>query len=347
MHPNHSQAGPDPASQRLRVKAASASIAVALLLAGVKFWAWAETGSAAILSDALETIINIVAGSFALVSVLVSAAPPDPRHPYGHGKIEYFSAGFEGSLIVLAAVLIGMEGVEKIIEPQPLPSLGFGTLLVAGAGVVNLILGLTLVRVGRATNSLTLTADGRHVLTDVWTSLGVVGGLVLVMFTGWTVLDGILALGVAVHILFTGISLMRQSFGGLMDETDPELLEEICGVLNDSRAPEVIGIHRLRALRAGERIIVDFHATLPRTLSFQKAHELVTQMEKTLIDHYGGMADVVAHADPCEDPDCGRCTTDECTLRTADGAEEKLAPDTAVLNRSDPGSDSDIPAKRG
>ncbi|MFW5837596.1 MAG: cation diffusion facilitator family transporter, partial [Desulfovibrionaceae bacterium] len=189
------------ADSRTRIIAISASLAVGSALMAAKFFAWGITDSSAILSDALESIINVVAAAFALISIIVANRPPDQDHPYGHGKMEYFSAGFEGSLIILAAVLIFFEAWDKIIHPEQLHELGLGLLITAGAGGVNLAMGLVLMAVGKKTRSLALVADGKHLITDVWTSAGVVVGLGLTMFTNWLWLDGVVACLVAVNIL--------------------------------------------------------------------------------------------------------------------------------------------------
>ncbi len=319
---------------RLAIRAASASLIVGLALMGVKFWAFYETGSAAILSDALESIINVVAGGFALGSVIYAAAPPDRNHPYGHGKIEFYAAGFEGSLIVLAAIGIIWESWEKIFNPQPLPNLDFGILLLAGAGIVNLLLGVVLVRVGKKTGSITLAADGKHVLTDVYTSAGVLVGLGLVYFTGWLWLDAGVACLVAVNIIFTGYKLIRESFAGLMHETDPALLDEICRTIAEKRKPVWLDVHKLRAWRSGRLLHVDFHLILPKEMSLEAAHEEVVELENLLKGCFGADADILIHADPCHNSDCPVCVKKPCGDRVApfkcerpfDGAASSAAP---------------------
>jgi cation diffusion facilitator family transporter len=188
----------------------------------VKFVAYFLTDSTAILSDALESIINVVASGFALYSIYLSNQPPDTSHPYGHGKIEYFSVGFEGALIILAAVAILYKAIPAFFYPRMLAQLGLGIFLLLGTSAVNLVLGLFLIRTGRQTRSMPLEADGKHLLTDVYTSVGVVGGLVLVKLTGWQGWDPLAACAVAINIIFTGWRLVKESFGRLMDEADPD-----------------------------------------------------------------------------------------------------------------------------
>ena len=197
-----------------RLPAILISFVVGLLLMGVKFYAYRLTGSSAILSDALESIINVVASGFAIASILIASKPPDADHPYGHGKVEYFSAGFEGALIILAAFGIFRTALPRILNPQPLPYLSEGLLILLAAGLVNLLLGVGLIRVARKTDSLVLMADGKHILTDVYTSGGVVIGLWLVSLTGYYWLDGAIACAVGLNILVTGGMLVRQSIAG-------------------------------------------------------------------------------------------------------------------------------------
>jgi cation diffusion facilitator family transporter len=298
-----------------RLLAIGASFLIGVLLMAAKFFAYWLTHSSAVLSDALESIINVVASAFALGSVIFSAKPPDACHPYGHGKIEYFSAGFEGALIILAAVGIFATGLDHILHPRKLPNLQNGLLILLGAGVINLLLGLVLVRTGRRTRSLALIADGKHILTDVYTSAGVVAGLFLVHRTGWYWLDGAVACAIGINILVSGFRLLRESFAGLMDASDPELLEEISELLDRHREQVWIDIHQLRAWKSGNRVHVDFHLILPRELHMEEAHAEVKKLERILADHFDGMVDVLIHVDPCTDEDCPVCSRHLCALR--------------------------------
>ena len=310
-----------------RLTAAICSLLVGATLMALKFGAYRLTLSAAVLSDALESIVNVVAAVFALVSVIMSAKPPDPKHPYGHGKIEYFSAGFEGALIVIAAIGIFRVGVAQIITPQPLPSLDVGMMILLVAALVNLVLGVALIRVGRQTESLTLVADGKHVLTDVATSGGVLLGLLLVQFTGWLWMDGAVACLMGLNILVTGLHLMRQSFSGLMDAADPAVLNRVVDVLAQVRRPEWIDIHQLRAWRSGRMIHLDLHLTLPKDISLEAAHDEAEALESAVLKGFDGNASVVVHMDPCEDDDCVVCPRDPCDTR--EDAHSKDRPWTA------------------
>ena len=311
------------------IRAARLSLAVAVVLLAVKMCAWLLTGSAAILSDALESIINVVAAGFAVFSVTVAATPPDKRHPYGHGNVEYYAAWFEGMLILLASIGIFWQSWDKILHPEPLPNLGSGILLLVAAGAVNLWLGLRLVRQGRRSGSLTLAADGQHVLTDVYTSAGVFVGLGLVWATGWLWLDGAVACLVGVNIAWAGVGLVRRSVAGFMIESDPALLEGICALLRDRRHPVWIDIHRLRAIKSGRAVHVDLHLILPREMPLHEAHDHVEAVEALLRGHLGADADIMIHADPCHDERCPSCDADPCALRQSPTLASPLwSPDT-------------------
>lgn len=298
-----------------RVLVISMSVAVSAILMVVKFYAYWITESSAILSDALESIINVVASGFALCSVIVASKPPDRSHPYGHGKIEYFSAGFEGALIILASVGIMKAALPQMLHPSNLPNLGNGLPLLLATTLVNLLLGTILIKVGKRTGSLVLVADGRHIMTDVYTTGGVLLGLLLVSRTGWYWLDGGIACLVAVNILVTGGRLVHQAFSGLMDASDTKLLDEISRLVTLNRRDTWIDVHRLRAWRSGNRIYVDFHLILPRNLSLEEAHKEVTDLERILRTRLPGAADAMIHAEPCIDQECPACAHDPCELR--------------------------------
>ncbi len=301
--------------QRQRIAAGIVSLVVGAGLMAVKFYVYRLTGSSAVLSDALESIINVVASSFAIVSIVLSAIPPDKDHPYGHGKIEFFSAGFEGALIVLAALGIFRVGLGHILAPHPLPELETGLLLMVAASAANLLLGLGLVRVGRRTRSIALEADGRHVLTDVYTSVGVVAGLVLVRLTDWYWMDGLVACLVGLHILGTGARLIRSSYKGLMDAADPAVLSQIADVINAHRRPAWIDIHKLRAWNAGARIHIDLHLILPREMPLEAAHQEADDLEQFILAEVPGAESVLVHMDPCQEENCPICGSSDCEHR--------------------------------
>ncbi len=312
----------DSKNQRRRLAFISLSFLTGFLLMAAKFYAFHLTGSSAILSDALESIINVVASAFAIGSIIMAAKPPDQSHPYGHGKIEFFSAGFEGALIIVAALGIFKTGISRLLAPQPLLHLDTGLLILLGASAVNLMMGLSLVRVGKVTNSLTLVADGRHVLTDVYTSVGVVVGLVLVKLTGWLRLDGLIACLIGLNILITGFALVRQAFHGLMDAADPAVLKSLSELLIGHRRENWIDIHQLRAWKSGDHTHIDMHLMLPRDCSLEEAHKEAKTVESLVSEHFRGRASVLIHLDACIEADCPVCHARMCHLRNAAATQD-------------------------
>ena len=310
--------------QRTRLVAISLSFIIGAALMAIKFYAYRLTHSSAILSDALESIINVVASAFAMGSIIMAAKPPDTDHPYGHGKIEFFSAGFEGALIILAAIGIFKTGISHILSPHDLPHLQGGMLILVGASITNFILGTVLVRTGRKTDSITLIADGKHVLTDVYTSAGVFLGLLVVYFTGWNRLDGFIACLVGIHVLVTGSGLVRQSFRGLMDAANPELLNRVTNLIIENRRDHWIDIHQLRAWKSGDHIHIDLHMVLPNYFSLDEAHAEAKSLEQTIVEHFEGKASALIHMDPCVEPDCPICQNHQCQQRQ-EPAEEQTA----------------------
>ena len=304
------------ANAELRMSAIGISLGVSLVLMAAKFYTFHLTRSSAVLSDALESIINVVAAAFAMVSIWKAAQPPDSDHPYGHGKIEYFSAGFEGALIIFAAIGIFKTGIAHLLMPKPIANLQTGLLILVSAASINLLLGIGLVRVGKNVQSLTLIADGKHVLSDVYTSGGVVVGLFLVRWTGWLWLDGGIACLVGANILVTGARLVHQSFSALMHASDPQLLDEIAGVLEKHRKGVWIDVHQLRAWRSGSFIHIDLHLVLPKEYLLDEAHAEAKALEQLLIHHFEGNAGVLVHLDPCDKSECPACRQHRCNLRT-------------------------------
>ena len=301
-----------------------ASFLAGIGLMSLKFYGFWITGSSAILSDALESIINVVASGFGLGSIWISAKPADESHPYGHGKIEFFSAGFEGALIVTAAFGIFVEGVKQIWTPQALSHLEVGLFFLLAAGLGNLVLGLGLLRVSRRTKSLVLEADGKHLLTDVFTSGAVLLGLVVVYFSDWFRFDGIIACIAGTNIVFWGVGLVKQAIGGLMHTSDPVLLNEICDLLARHRKDLWIDVHRLRAWRAGRLVHVDFHLILPRDIPLEDGHREVKQLEEVFNRHFGGISDILIHLDPCLEPECPVCEHAGCDLRHETNIHQKI-----------------------
>jgi len=281
-----------------RRRAILISLVVGSVTLLMKWAAYLLTGSHAIQSDALESIVNILATGFALLSILLSARPPDPKYPYGYGKITYVSAGFEGGLITVAALVIFYEAIQGLIRRESMRNPGWGLVLIAGAGVICLLLGLWLLGQGKRHDSLVLKADGQHILTDSYTSFGVVIGLGLVSLTGWQWLDSLVAVLVALSILVTGYRLMRDALTGLMSRADRELLDRIVLALREVRRPDWIDVHQLRAWQSGDRTFVDFHLVVPRDWTVVQIHLASDLCLARLKELLGDSTEILIHFDP-------------------------------------------------
>jgi len=268
-----------------------------------KSYASLITGSAAILSDAAESVVHVVAVAFAAFSLSLSMKPADPSHPYGHEKISFFSAGVEGAMIVIAAGYIISEAVSRWLAGLQLRNLDMGVLYVALAALVNGGLGGFLVWEGKRHKSLILVANGKHVLTDSWTSFGVVVGLVLVMWTGWLPFDPLLAILVAINILWSGGKLIRQSVAGLMDEGDPEVESNLRSILDEQTAKRGLGYHELRYRSTGSSLWVEFHLLFPKDASIEDAHWKATEIEAAIKTSLRLPVTVISHLEPEESHD--------------------------------------------
>ena len=298
----------------LKKRAAWLSLSVGIIMFLSKGGAFLLTGSAAIFSDAAESVVHILATSMALYSIILSSRPPDESHLYGHGNVEYFSAGIEGFLIFAAAVFIIYTSVLDIINGSDLRQLNIGVIVISAAGGINLLLGTYLVRMGKKTNSLTLIADGKHVLTDSYTSIGVIVGILLVMLTGISIFDPLFAIAVAINILFTGFKLIRESIGGLMIETDPDLLAKIVSEIRKAKQPYWIDLHELRFWRSGDTIYLDFHLILPYYFTIQKSHTEEKEIEDKLMEKFPN-TQIKIHFDYCIPELCKYCGYSECNVR--------------------------------
>lgn len=299
---------------KLKRKAAVISLLVGFGMFGGKIFAYLITGSSAIFSDAIESVVHVMATGMALYSILLSSKPADKNHLFGHGNIEYFSAGIEGLLIIIAAITIIYTAVVNIITGSQPEQLSSGTLIIATAGVVNLFLGWYLIKKGKETNSLALEADGKHVLTDSYTSIGVVVGLILVLLTDIYLLDPIVAILVALNIIVSGIKLIRESIGGLMNETDHELLRTIVEKLNEIRKEDWIDLHHLRFWKSAEKVFLDFHLTIPFYRSIRESH-IYEQEISDYLNNFLPFIEVRVHWDYCDDILCAFCNLADCSER--------------------------------
>jgi cation diffusion facilitator family transporter len=326
---------------RVRLRAGLISLVVGAALLWVEFWAYQLTGSTAVLSDALESIVNVVAATFAITSLIFAGRPADRNHPYGHGKIEYFAAAFEGGLIAFAALLIVYEAGRGFFRTPELRQLDLGLAITFGAGLSNATLGWFLIRTGKATQSLTLIADGKHVLSDFLTSLGVVVGLLLVRLTGIVWFDPLVAAIVGVNLGWTGFWLVRHAAGGLLDEEDTKLTGKLVKAFDAYRMPGIIRIHHLRAIRAGRFTHVDAHVVVPEYWPVDRAHVLAESFEERVIQACGVEGEIVFHIDPCHRAYCIQCDVLDCPVRLAPFVarpphtlDEAVRTDEEVINAS-------------
>lgn len=303
------------------LSAATLSIAAGVVICGIKFAGYLATGSSAIFSDAVESVNNILAALVSAFAVWQSARSPDRDHPFGRGRLEYFSAGFEGGLIALAGILILYEAAPRLFTGVTLTRLDAGLALTALGSGLNAALGWILVRVGRRRNSAALIADGMHVYSDVLTSLGLLLGLGLVYLTGWNVLDPLLAIGMALWLLYAGGRIVLGSFHRLMDRVSPATLAAVVAALATVRRPEMILPHRLRLRETGPQLEADFHLIAPRFLTIEDLHRIELEIGAGLIRSLGRPLDLLIHSDPCADEHCFACEMGNCPVR----AEERRA----------------------
>ena len=284
----------------------------------IKFAAWIITHSNAILTDALESIVNVFAGAFALYSVRYAAKPKDEDHPYGHGKIEFLSVGLEGTLIAIAGISIVVKSVYNLYYPHEIDSLDIGLYLTLFTGLVNLIMGFYLQKKGKELHSVTLTADGKHIISDAYSSGGLIIGIILIWISGISWMDSVVAILFGLFILYTGYKLMRKSLAGVLDEVDYALVNEIVEVLNKNRKEEWIDIHNFRVIKYGSNLHIDCHITLPWYYSLEQSHSLVTEVENILTKESENHVEVFIHADPCLPVSCSICSLKNCAERKHD-----------------------------
>jgi cation diffusion facilitator family transporter len=292
----------------------SFSVGFALML--IKFTAYFITGSKAILTDALESIINVIASGFAFYSIYLSSQPKDSNHPYGHGKIEFFSAGFEGALIFFAGIYIIVQSIINLFSPNTITGLQEGMVLIGFTVIVNLLLGTYLKREGVKLNSITLIADGKHLLVDSFSSIILIIGIGIIYFTDYYWIDSILSILFSLLILYNGYKLIRASVSGLMDEVDPAIFSKIAAILTRNRRDSWIDVHNVKIQRYGADLHIDCHVTLPCYLDLNTVHEELNILEMGLSESFLNNVEVSTHADPClPGPCCSYCRVKDCTLR--------------------------------
>jgi cation diffusion facilitator family transporter len=281
----------------------------------IKLAAWYLTHSISILTDALESIVNVVAGLIGVYSLYVSAKPKDEDHPYGHGKVEFISAGIEGTLITVAGLLIIYEATSKLLHPQPIKSLDYGIILVASTALINYITGTICLKTGLRNNSLPLIASGKHLRTDTWSTAGIIVGLIFLYFTKIAWIDSVVAFIFAFIIIYTGYKIIRSSIAGIMDETDIILLNNLVELLNNNRRENWIDLHNLRIIKYGSTIHMDCHLTVPWYLNVNEAHEEIETLADIIKNKYGEAVELFVHSDACQEFSCRICSKHDCLVR--------------------------------
>jgi cation diffusion facilitator family transporter len=298
------------------------SLITGVVLMVMKFAAYFLTNSNFVLTDAAESIVNVVASGFAFYSIYLASLPRDENHPYGHGKVEYFSVFLEGALIGIAGVIIILKSVYSLFNPEEIRDLIRGAAIIGFTGGVNGLLGYYMVRKGRSLPSITIEADGRHLLTDTVTSTGLVLGLLIIYFTKILWLDSALSILVGFYITFTAYKLIRKSVAGLMDETDFIVVSDVVKLLGEKRRYEWIDIHNLRAQKYGNDLHIDCHLTLPNYFDLNKVHEEVKQVEWLINREAGIKTELFIHTDPCLPFCCHYCGMPNCPIRSEAKTEE-------------------------
>lgn len=278
-------------------------------------FAWYLTKSVAILTDAMESIVNVIAALIGVYSLFVSAKPKDNDHPYGHGKVEFLSAAVEGTLIMVAGFLVIYNAAIGLVHPHQLQKLDYGIILVAATALINFIAGSICLNTGRKNNSLALIASGKHLRTDTWSTLGIIIGLVLLFITKLLWLDSVVAIVFAVIIIVTGYKIIRTSIAGIMDEADIELLKKLVSQLNTHRKENWIDLHNLRIIKYGGTLHMDCHLTVPWYLNVREAHDDVEALGNLVKNEFGEAVELFVHSDDCREFSCRICYKENCLVR--------------------------------
>lgn len=314
-------------SQKINLKktAILLSFVLGFVLMLVKFWAYTVTESKSIFTDAVESIVNIVASGFAFYSLYLAEQPKDQNHPYGHGKIEFFSAGFEGVLILIAGVFTLIPAIQSFYHGNfQVLNINIGIITTLVVLILNGSLGLWLKKIGKSENSIILNSEGKHLVLDAISSGVIIIGLILVKLTGFEIIDPILAVLLAMYIFYNGYSLLRQSVGGLMDETDYDLINSLISVLKTNRKNIWIDIHNFRVQKYGSDIHIDCHLTLPYYLTLKESHEEVSNFEKVIKSNNEVFVEIFVHSDPCLPKCCIYCKVQNCPVRSEENIKEVI-----------------------
>jgi cation diffusion facilitator family transporter len=303
----------DKNKENLRIQSWILIVAVSLFT--IKIIAWWITKSVAILTDALESVVNIIAGVVGLYSLSIAYKPRDTNHPYGHGKAEFLSAAIEGTLIMLAGVYIIYEAVNQLIHPRDLNQINVGILLIGISAAINFGVGFIAVKIGRNNGSEALQASGNHLKSDTYSTLAIIFGLLLMYFTGIRQMDSIVAIIMSLVIMVIGDRIARKSVAGIMDEADEKILGKVIALLNKSRAPNWIDIHNLRVIKFGNVLHIDCHITVPWYLNVRQAHAEVESLRRLIEKEFGASMEFFVHADDCIGSCCPICIKSDCQVR--------------------------------
>ena len=304
-------------TNRADIRLQAVVVVAGVVLMSIKFFAWKATHSNAVLSDALESIVNVVAGCFALYALILAAKPRDREHPYGHGKIEFISAGLEGGLVVIAGIVIIVRAIMAWMAGHAVHEIEMGILLTALAGGLNLVMGLALQRRGRKRRSITMEASGTHLLGDAWSTLAMLIGLAAIRFTGLQWFDSLFAMGFGVFITVQGVRVLRRALAGIMDETDMEAAAEVVGLLEKHRKPQWVDLHNFRVIQFGRTLHIDCHVTLPWYYTLERAHAEISVIEQLVNEKGDRRVELFIHMDPCITTSCGICALADCPERKA------------------------------
>ncbi len=296
-------------------KAILTALCISIVLMLAKFVAYFITHSNAILTDAAESIVNVLASSFAFYSIYLATLPKDENHPYGHGKVEFFSAFIEGTLIAIAGIIIVFKSGYDLIYPKPITQLFEGAAIIGATGLVNLVAGYYLINTGKKHKSITLEADGKHLLTDAITSAGLVIGIVLIKLTAIYWMDSVISILLGLYIIYNGYKLTRRSVGGLMDESNSTLVETIIEILQQNRKDPWIDVHNLRAQQYGADLHIDCHITLPYYFDLNRVHQEISDIDKMINGNADRKTELFIHADPCLPACCNYCRMKVCPVR--------------------------------
>jgi cation diffusion facilitator family transporter len=305
-------------SSGINIRVQRVIVVFSIVLFVVKMLAWYLTNSVAILTDALESTVNVIASIIGLYSLILSSKPKDKEHPYGHGKIEFIASAIEGILIAVAGSIIIYEAILHLYHPEPLKSLDSGLILVAFAALVNYILGVWCVRVGKQQHSPILIASGSHLKSDTYSTIGLLVGIALILISGLEWIDSVAAIVFALIIIYTGFKILKKSFSGIMDESDNAVIDEIVELLNSERSETWIDVHNMRVINYAGFYHIDCHLTVPYYINVNEAHQIMDSLTDVVSQHFKNRVEFFVHIDGCVPQQCSICNIKNCTVRQTD-----------------------------